>query len=67
MDRASAFWLDANRTMLSAVAFVLAIATKLLPIVLVPLYWNRIRVRDAVFAGMLLAALYFRFAHERHR
>jgi len=60
----SAYWLSRNRTMLSAVAFVLAVASKLLPIVLLPLYWNRIRVRDAAFAGILLVALYFRFAHE---
>ena len=50
--------------MLSAVAFVLAVASKLLPIVLLPLYWNRIRARDVVFAGILLVALYLRFAHE---
>jgi hypothetical protein len=61
---ASAYWLVRNRTMLSAVAFVLAVASKLLPIVLLPLYWRRVRPRDAVFAGILLAALYFRFSHE---
>jgi alpha-1,6-mannosyltransferase len=60
----SAYWLSRNRTMLSAVAFVLAVASKLLPIVLLPLYWRRLRPRDAVFAGILLAALYFRFAHD---
>ena len=61
---ASAYWLARRRTMLSAVAFVLAVASKLLPIVLLPLYWGRIRSRDAVFAGILLAALYFRFAQD---
>jgi alpha-1,6-mannosyltransferase len=60
----SAYWLSRRRTMLSAVAFVLALASKLLPIVLLPLYWRRVRLRDAVFAGILLVALYFRFAHE---
>jgi alpha-1,6-mannosyltransferase len=60
----STYWLSRNRTMLSAVAFVLAVASKLLPIVLLPLYWRRVRPRDAVFAGILLAALYFRFAHD---
>src|SRR4029453_5772265 len=29
-----------------------------------PLYWGGVRPRDAVFAGILLAALYFRFSHE---
>ena len=35
---ASAYWLARKRTSLSVVAFVLAVTTKLLPIVLVPLY-----------------------------
>jgi hypothetical protein len=60
---ASAYWLSRKRTMLSAVAFVLAVASKLLPIVLLPLYWQRIRPRDVVFAGVLLLALFFRFSH----
>ena len=47
--------------MRASVAFVLAVATKLLPIVLVPLYWKRIKIRDAVVAALVLAALYYPF------
>ena len=34
----------------AAVAFGLAVAVKLLPIVLLPIYWKRIRVRDGILA-----------------
>jgi alpha-1,6-mannosyltransferase len=53
---ASAYWLARRRTALASIAFVLAVMTKLLPIVLLPLYWKRIRVRDA-FAGAVLVVL----------
>ena len=57
----SAWMLSTGRTMRASIAFVLAVATKLLPIVLVPLYWKRIRIRDAAVAALVLAALYFPF------
>lgn len=57
----SAWMLSTGRGMRAAAAFVLAVATKLLPIVLVPLYWKRIRFRDGVIAVLVLAALYFPF------
>jgi alpha-1,6-mannosyltransferase len=57
----SAWMLSTGRTMGASIAFVLAVATKLLPIVLVPLYWKRIRIRDAAIAALVLAALYFPF------
>jgi alpha-1,6-mannosyltransferase len=57
----SAWLLSTGRPMGSSIAFVLAVATKLLPIVLVPLYWKRIGIRDAVVAALVLAALYFPF------
>jgi hypothetical protein len=57
----SAWMLSTERTMRAAVAFVLAVASKLLPIVLVPLYWRRIRFVDGVVAALVLAALYFPF------
>ena len=57
----SAWMLSTGRAMRASIAFVLAVATKLLPIVLVPLYWRRIRVRDAVVAALVLAALYYPF------
>jgi hypothetical protein len=43
---------------LAAVAFVAAVEVKFVPIVLAPLFWRRIRVRDAAIAvgfGLLLA------------
>ena len=58
---ASAYWLARRRTALASIAFVLAVATKLLPIVLVPLYWRRVRLRDALAGGALLALLYLAF------
>lgn len=60
---AAAFWLARRRTMLATVAFVLAVATKLLPIVLAPLLWRRIRIRDAVVGAGVLAALYLPFTY----
>jgi hypothetical protein len=58
---ASAYWLARRRTALASVAFVLAVATKLLPIVLLPLYWRRVRLRDALAGTALLVLLYLRF------
>ena len=57
----SAWMLSTGRGMRAMVAFVIAVATKLLPIVLVPLYWRRVRIRDAVVGALVLAALYFPF------
>ena len=57
----SAWMLSTGRTARAAIAFVLAVASKLLPIVLVPLYWKRIRFRDGVVAALVLAALYYPF------
>ena len=45
----------------AAIAFGLAIAVKFLPIVLIPLYWKRVRIRDAVLAAALVAVLYVPF------
>jgi hypothetical protein len=50
----------------AAVALGLAIAVKLLPVVLLPLYWKRVRVRDAAMAAALLGLLYAPFlSHGR--
>ena len=46
---------------IAAVAFGLAIAVKFLPIVLLPLYWKRVRVRDATLAAAIVAVLYVPF------
>jgi alpha-1,6-mannosyltransferase len=58
---ASACWLTERRTLLATLAFVMAVATKLLPIVLVPLLIGRVRIRDAAIGVALLGALYFHY------
>jgi alpha-1,6-mannosyltransferase len=45
----------------AAVAFGLAVAVKFLPIVLVPLYWKRVRIRDAALAAIVIGLLYLPF------
>ena len=48
----------------AAVAFGLAIAVKFLPIVVLPLYWKRVRVRDAALAAAAVALLYLPFLNH---
>jgi glycosyl transferase family 87 len=48
----------------AAVAFALAVAVKFLPIVLLPLYWRRIRIRDAVVGAIVFVVLYLPFLHH---
>ena len=55
-----------NWRAVASVAFALAIAVKFLPLVLVPLYWRRVRLRDAAIAIFVLGLLYFPFL-ERGR
>jgi len=57
----AAFWLTRRRTLLASLAFVLAIATKLLPVVLAPLFLGRVRKRDAFVGFLLLIGLYLPF------
>jgi alpha-1,6-mannosyltransferase len=45
----------------AALAFGLAVAVKLLPIVLLPLYWRRVRMRDGALAALVVALLYLPF------
>jgi alpha-1,6-mannosyltransferase len=45
----------------AALAFGLAVAMKLLPIVLLPLYWRRVRIRDGVLATVVVGLLYVPF------
>jgi alpha-1,6-mannosyltransferase len=45
----------------AAVTFGLAIAVKFLPIVLLPLYWKRVRIRDAVLGAAVVGLLYMPF------
>jgi alpha-1,6-mannosyltransferase len=48
----------------AAVAFGLAVSVKLLPIVLLPLYWKRVRIRDAALAAIIVALLYVPFLNH---
>jgi hypothetical protein len=50
----------------AALSFGLAVAMKLLPIVLLPLYWKRIRVLDGILAAVVSGLLYLPFlSHGR--
>jgi alpha-1,6-mannosyltransferase len=50
----------------AAIAFGLAVAVKFLPIVLLPLYWKRVRLRDAALAAAMVGLLYVPFiSHGR--
>ncbi|WP_263366484.1 hypothetical protein [Edaphobacter bradus] len=48
----------------AAVALGLAVAVKFLPIVLLPLYWKRVRIRDAALAAAVLGLLYAPFLNH---
>jgi alpha-1,6-mannosyltransferase len=45
----------------AAVALGLAVAVKFLPVVLLPLYWKRVRIRDAALAAITVGLLYVPF------
>src|SRR5262249_24058841 len=48
----------------AALAFALAVAVKLFPIVLLPLYWKRVRLRDGALAAVVVGLLYVPFLHH---
>jgi len=48
----------------AAVALGLAVAVKFLPVVLVPLYWKRVRIRDAAMAVAVVGLLYVPFLNH---
>jgi len=48
----------------AAVTFGLAVAVKFLPVVLLPLYWKRVRIRDAALAAAVVGLLYVPFLHH---
>jgi alpha-1,6-mannosyltransferase len=56
---------DRRRT-LAATAFGLAVSVKFLPIVLLPLYWRRVRIRDGILAAVIVAVLYAPFLERGH-
>jgi alpha-1,6-mannosyltransferase len=49
---------------IAALTFGLAVAVKFLPLVLIPLYWKRVRIRDAVLAAAVVALLYVPFLNH---
>jgi hypothetical protein len=48
----------------AAVGLGLAVAVKLLPVVLLPLYWKRVRLRDAALAAAVVGLLYLPFLNH---
>jgi alpha-1,6-mannosyltransferase len=48
----------------AAIAFALAVAVKFVPIVLLPLYWKRIRLRDGALAAAVFGLLYLPFLNR---
>jgi alpha-1,6-mannosyltransferase len=48
----------------AALAFGMAVAVKFLPIVLLPLYWKRVRIRDAALAVVMVGLLYMPFLNH---
>jgi hypothetical protein len=49
---------------IAALTFGLAVAVKFLPIVLLPLYWKRVRIRDAALAAVVVGLLYVPFLNH---
>ena len=49
---------------IAAVGLGLAVAVKFVPIVLLPLYWKRVRTRDAVLAAAVVGLLYVPFLNH---
>jgi hypothetical protein len=45
----------------AAIVFALAVTVKLLPVVLAPLYWRRVRIRDGLLAALTAGLLYTPF------
>ena len=48
----------------AAVALGLAVAVKFLPVVVFPLYWKRVRIRDAALAAAVVGLLYMPFLNH---
>jgi alpha-1,6-mannosyltransferase len=49
---------------IAALTFGLAVAVKFLPIVLLPFYWKRVRLRDAALAAAVVGLLYMPFLNH---
>jgi len=52
--------------MAAAIALGLAVAVKFLPIVVAPLYWRRVRIRDVILAALVVGILYVPFFEHGH-
>ena len=51
---------------IAAITFALSVAVKFLPIVLMPLYWRRLRIRDGLLAAIVFGLLYLPFLGHGH-
>jgi alpha-1,6-mannosyltransferase len=60
----TAFSLSSGRRTIAALALACGVAVKFLPVVLLPLFWRRIGIRDAALALVLLAGLYLPFLNS---
>jgi len=60
----SAAALERRWRAIAALAFGLAVAVKFLPIVLLPLYWKRVRIRDGALAAVVVGLLYLPFLNH---
>ncbi len=60
----SAAALERRWRAVAALAFGLAVAVKLLPIVLLPLYWKRVRLHDGALAAVVVGLLYIPFLNH---
>lgn len=49
---------------IAALTFGLAVAVKFLPVVLLPLYWKRVRVRDVALTAVVVGLLYVPFLNH---
>ena len=58
----AAYALFARRGLVASLALALAFSVKFLPVVLTPLLWRRVRVRDALVAVGVVVALYLPFS-----
>jgi alpha-1,6-mannosyltransferase len=58
---ASFYALSRHWRAVAAVTFGLAVSVKFLPIVLLPLYWKRVRIQDAILAIIVVGLLYVPF------
>jgi alpha-1,6-mannosyltransferase len=71
IDIVGALWLLVSAAALArrwrttaAIGLGLAIAVKFLPVVLLPIYWKRVRIRDAALAAALVGLLYVPFLNH---